>query len=269
MSQTNLLEKYTTSIGIAFVLYNPPMDLIERIKICTSLGFQVFIFDNSETPSCYFNEISTAVHYTHNEKNLGLGYGLHSLGQEILSRNFDYMLFWDQDTNFNQKTLNAICLGKDKLKDFPNTASITFNSKNTNGVQETILSINSGTLFSLKALFQIGWHSKKIFVDCVDYDFCVKARRKGFVLRHSGPTEGLDHINGQDVPVGSIFGKKSLLLRKYGIRRVKTTIKETCKLILKSAVYFDIRAFLALLKFLLIYCLFQCLSRMNVTSKSS
>ena len=55
-------------------------------------------------------------------------------------------------------------------------ASITFDSSpgkfDSQGkpfIEEVSFTINSGTLFFLENLRQIGWHNKSYFVDCVDY----------------------------------------------------------------------------------------------------
>jgi rhamnosyltransferase len=98
-------------------------------------------------------------------------------------------------------------------------------------VQEVRLAISSGSLFNLTALQQIGWHNEKYFVDCVDYEFCVRARRYGFKIGLIKNTPDFDHVTEQPDRKISVFGKQ-VLVRRYSATRVKDALGAYVKLII-------------------------------------
>jgi rhamnosyltransferase len=93
------------------------------------------------------------------------------------------------------------------------------------------LAISSGSLFNLKVLQQIGWHNEKYFVDCVDYELCLRARRCGFKIGLIRNTPDFDHVTEQPDRTLNLLGKE-LLVRRYSATRIKDALGAYLKLIL-------------------------------------
>lgn len=246
-------------LPIGIVTYHPSNSLIERLK--KIYDYKIYIFDNSPEESSALRAISN-VEYYHQKKNLGLGYGLFYLCSKAYYAKEEEILFFDQDTIFSLETLsyikNYISENIDIRKKH---SSVTFNNRSeTPCDKERILTINSGTVFFLENLKAIGWHNPSYFVDCVDYEYCFRARQKGYLLLEHRCTPGFNHIADQDAHLISFFEKKYSLLRVYSKNRVTGTIKSSISLIMKSLKSLDFLFFFHISRFLFIYVISQIIA---------
>lgn len=202
-----------------------------------NLGFRVYVFDNSPFDSRFarnFQE-NQNIYYLTAGKNVGLGFSLSTLCATAYAHGYQRLLFLDQDTGISAQTLAFI-------EAFPQTlpasiqeqyAALVFSGHPAaeHSVQEVRFAISSGSLFNLTALQQIGWHNENYFVDCVDYEFCVRARRYGFKIGLIKNTPDFDHVTEQPDRKISIFGKQ-ILVRRYSTARIKDALGAYMKLII-------------------------------------
>lgn len=228
----------TTQVGYAvgLVIFHPEENLFKRIDQMIGLGFMVYVFDNSPDDEKYTTAIKNhpKICYLTAGKNIGIGYALSTLCATAYAYGHQKLLFLDQDTGISASTLDFI---EAYPKTLPNEiqqqyAALVFNGNlSTNhSITEVRLAISSGSLFNLPSLKQIGWHNEKYFVDCVDYEFCVRARRCGFKIGVVKNTPDFDHVTEQPDQVINVFGKQ-LLVRPYSAARIKDAISAYLKLI--------------------------------------
>ena len=104
-------------------------------------------------------------------------------------------------------------------------------------------------------------HSEKIFLDGVDFEFSLRARKNGFVLVKGKSFNSIDHNLNQDGDVTKIFGKSHVLFKIYPKSRFNNIINISFSLLIRSIVLFDILYSFELLKFLIFFISFQSLSR--------
>lgn len=226
-----------TDYAIGLILYHPEESVLRRIERMINLGFCVYVFDNSPFDSKFARNIqeNQNTYYLTSGKNVGLGFSLSLLCATAFAHGYQQLLFLDQDTGISAQTLAYI-------ESFPQTlsssikqqyAALVFNGHTAadHSVQEVRLAISSGSLFNLAALQQIGWHNESYFVDCVDYEFCVRARRLGFKIGLIKNTPDFDHVTEQPDRKISIFGKQ-VLVRRYAFSRVKDALYAYMKLII-------------------------------------
>lgn len=225
-----------TSYAIGLVLYHPEESLVRRVEQMVALGFRVYVFDNSPFDASYSQAIQNHpnISYLTAGKNVGIGYSLSTLCATAYANGFQQLLFLDQDTGISGQTLEFIetfphSLPSDIQQQY---AALVFSghTANDHAVQDVQLAISSGSLFNLPALKQIGWHSEKYFVDCVDYEFCVRARRNRFKIGLIKNTPDFDHVTEQPDQTINLFGKK-LLVRRYSATRIKDALGAYLKLI--------------------------------------
>ena len=210
---------------------------MKRIDQMIDLGFQVYVFDNSPGDKKYIQTIINrpSLCYLTAGKNVGIGYSLSTLCATAHAHGYQKLLFLDQDTGISGKTLEFI---ETYEKSLPieaerQYAAIVFNGNPSpdQSVKEVRLAISSGSLFNLPALRQIGWHNEKYFVDCVDYELCVRARRRGFKIGIVGNTPDFDHVSEQPDQAINLFGKQ-VLVRRYSVSRMRDAIGAYMKLII-------------------------------------
>lgn len=225
-----------SSYAIGLVLYHPERNLSNRVDQVVGLGYQVYIFDNSPfSKNCgYGIQKHPNICYLTAGKNVGIAYSLSTICATAYAHGHKRLLFLDQDTGISEHTLEFIEAFPQFLPSSIDQryAALVFNGQTTAGhsFQDVRLAISSGSLFNLNALQQIGWHNENYFVDCVDYEFCVRARRCGFKIGLIKNTPDFDHISEQPDQTIRFFGK-TLLVRRYSATRIKDALGAYLKLI--------------------------------------
>ncbi|SFA80051.1 rhamnosyltransferase [Collimonas sp. OK607] len=253
------------NIAIGFVIYNPGNGLLSRIQMALELGYDIYIYDNSpqEESVRKFCDEKGKIKYLTGGKNLGLGLGVSSVCAQAYFENNSGLVFFDQDTIFNKDTLECIenyfC---DHSELELTHSAVVFNSKKSkekneqNCFKDVPLAINSGSLFYLKNLKKLNWHNEKYFVDCVDYEFCFRSKRGGLRIGEYSCTPGFDHVTEQGDKKYKIFGKY-YSMRAYSYSRILDASISSLRLIGTTLSSGDIKFSGHIIKFLLIYIIFQ------------
>lgn len=253
---------------IGLILYHPEESLLTRINQIVKLGFKVYVFDNSPFESCLSKIIqeNTNVFYFTSGKNVGIGYSLSTLCATAYANGYSRLLFLDQDTIVSNQTLEFIesfsqSLSTDIQGQY---AALVFSGQNGNdhSIHEVPFAISSGSLFNLEVLKQIGWHNENYFVDCVDYELSIRARRYGFKIGLILDTPDFDHLSEQPDQVIKLFGK-SLLVRRYSVKRIKDAIGAYLKLIIGCLLRNQLSDTYLITRSMGIYFLGQILSRLT------
>jgi len=258
-------------IAIGFVVYNSSSNLIHRLQEALSLGFAVYIFDNSPEKSITrdFIKNKREINYTTSGKNLGLGVGLSMLCAQAYYDDYPALVFFDQDTYFNTETLITIeeyYINNQHL--VSNYSSVVFNSRNIgqknnkliNCFENVLLSRNSGSLFFLENVKRMNWHNEKYFVDGVDYEFCLNSKLNNYRIGEYSCTPGFDHTVEQGDKKYNFFGK-AYSMRMYSLNRIVDTAKSSVKLIFRSVLHGKIQFAVRITRLLLIYIVAQLLVR--------
>jgi rhamnosyltransferase len=223
-------------LAIGLVLYHPEEYLLKRVDQIVAQGFRLYVFDNSPFgPQCSRAiQENPKIFYLTAGKNVGIGYSLSTLCATAYAHGYTRLLFLDQDTGISVKTLEFIISFSQSLPteiEVQYVALVFSGYKSSDhSIQEVNLAISSGSLFNLSVLKQIGWHNEKYFVDCVDYELCVRARRCGYKIGLVRNTPDFDHISEQPDQVLKFFGKE-LLVRSYPISRINDALSAYLKII--------------------------------------
>jgi rhamnosyltransferase len=215
-----------TNYVIGLTLYHPEHYILKRLELISKRGLLLYIYDNSP-----FTEISEAIlrhfdniHYMTSGKNVGVAHSLSVLCATAYAHGHQRLLFLDQDTCVTDHTLIFIDEYSRGLtaSEQGRYAAIAFSGKQRDNCAfvDAKVAISSGSLFSLDILRRIGWHNNRYFVDCVDYEFCLRSIHYGYKIRLVYSTPGFDHLTEQPDRGVCVFGK-TLLVRRYASARVK------------------------------------------------
>lgn len=259
-------KDYAKKIAIGFVIYDPNPNQLNRIHDAARLGFSIYVYDNSpeRINSKKFAQNRKDVTYLTCGKNVGLGRGMASVCAQAYYDQHSALVFFDQDTVFGDDTLNFIEeFYKNNLSLKFEYSAILFNSKdysennttktaNVTSLRDVPLAINSGSLFFLENMKKIDWHDDKFFVDCVDYDFCLKSEIHGFKIAEFSATPGFDHFTEQNDSEYSVLGR-IFLMRSYSRKRVFDTLTASFKLLFRSFKAGRFRFFSHIFKLLFVY----------------
>jgi rhamnosyltransferase len=156
-------------IVVGFIIYKPENSFIERLKKTVVDGFKIYIFDNSPEESNVrdFCLGRKEIKYLTVGKNVGLGLGISSICAQAYYEGNSALVFFDQDTVFQSETLSFIDnyhMNHEILE--ATYSAVVFGASNSliaggaDCFQDVNVAINSGSLFFLRNLKNIGWHNE-------------------------------------------------------------------------------------------------------------
>ena len=259
-------------IAIGTVVYKPNANVMLRLQSARAAGFSVYVFDNSPQDAairdCCRKCEPDAIKYSTCGKNVGLGFGISSVCAQAYYDSHRVLIFFDQDTVFDRSTLDFIEEFHAKNAEMAaGYSAIVFNAKREKMFKDVLLARSSGSLFFLENLKKINWHNEKYFVDCVDYEFCLRSSNNGLKIGECSGAPGFDHESEQPDVERVIFGKK-FLMRKYSASRMLDATLASLRLLAASIRDWNLPMSYAVLRSLVIYISFQFLARiMNITGR--
>jgi rhamnosyltransferase len=196
------------------VTYHPDAWLFDRVAGVVKQVAQTVIVDNGSSPSCVerIREIADrlAVHVILNPTNEGIASALNSGTRWAAARGYRWVLTLDQDTTVADDMIDSqlevyrschlaeklAIIGSNYRHKVSGRAWLREGANSTCG-QEMISVLTSGSLVSIHAYEAIGGFREEFFIDCVDHEFCLRARAHGFhVLITAKPVmeHGIGHL---------------------------------------------------------------------------
>lgn len=222
-------------ICCVIVTYNCEEIIENTIVSLTGHVEELIIVDNSikEESVKLINKLKIKYNFLliSNEQNLGIAKALNMGIDLAISRGYHWVLTSDQDSLYNTKIFKAYNYALrqvDNIKDSdvgifsPNidykSELQQLNSENYI-LNEKDTVITSGSLINTVAYNRIGKFSEILFIDSVDFDFCLKLRNENYTIIQIDNVY-LEHFLGQRK---QIFGKFQISehnpIRKYYMYR--------------------------------------------------
>jgi len=211
------------------VLYNPDDFIEERLQILSNESDFLFVIINQlETFDCLKNKISNS-EFICLGKNHGLAKALNiGLRKCLEDDRCKYIALFDQDSipksgmleilrrSIETSAVKVAAAGS-VISDLKNrNSTIQFNDL----VNEVNVIITSGSLIPISSIKEIGLMDETLFIDYIDYEWCLRAKSKGYKILQVN--DALLYHNMGDTFV-TVFGKSKPLhknkLRHYYIIR--------------------------------------------------
>ena len=255
-----------------FIVYHSQPAFLVRVAMLVGAGRALYIFDNSPADPAVRDAVRALpnVTYLTAGKNVGLGFAFCAIGAQAYYDGRTHLMFFDQDTGFNLETVHCVDetvsqMSAQSISDYLVVAFASGGATNMVGaaVTDAMFVISSGSLFFLENLKKIGWHNPRYFVDCVDYELCLKARIHGLRLGIHAATPGFDHVSEQPDAQVLFFGK-TLLVRKYSAARVADAIRGYMRLSTDALLAGQFAFLRATVRSASIYVLGQLLARLKL-----
>ncbi|MFH4676104.1 glycosyltransferase [Vibrio alginolyticus] len=221
------------------VLYNPEPSVVDNILTYAKHLKKLFVYDNSS----YSNESMLRslasvvdIEYLYNGVNDGLSYAFNRVIKTLHCFSDSWILTMDQDSYFNDDDFERF-IGLD-LPNLQNVGIISplhiTEPKYTNinefiNIEELKTVMTSGNLLNIRLHKVVGGFDEKYFIDCVDWEYCLKLNSKGFKVIRVNNIQ-MPHGLGEPITKKSIFTKKNRVvlnhnaLRRYYITRNKLLI---------------------------------------------
>ena len=178
--------------------YRPESSLVECVQRLTPQVAEIIIVDdgdseeNIEKLSRWFNGVSMVTVW-HQPINTGIAAAL-NVGVKIAQeKGYKWLITLDDDSIPDKDMVQRLCEHRARIEG-PQPVGIIGMNWATNNCSTSPLGrsscsplyldkrgiITSGSLFSLQTYEAVGPFREEFFIDSVDYDFCMRARAKGF-----------------------------------------------------------------------------------------
>lgn len=177
------------SVAAIVVTYNPDRSVVDNILNYIDEVDSIIAVDNSEKAHSRFVSFAEQRKwiYVQNGTNLGIARALNVGMKEAQKRHADYALLMDQDSRFFDaaSSVSALvaCMEANKSNFMVSSVVKTKgpeSGKAVEGCREVEVCITSGTLLNLSLVEEVGWHREKLFIDYVDLEYALRARRSGY-----------------------------------------------------------------------------------------
>ena len=237
------------------VLYEPTKERILNLKQYAQYIDYLLILDNSSSSNFTLikdvlpsaseilgnkhqsrtEELNSKYHYLFFGRNLGLCKAL-NIGINLLKNRFCWVLIMDDDSSF---ATNIVDIFKSFIRkqDTDNVAVLApihlfdrSKEKTSTGFERISWAMTSGCLYNINVFIKLGGFDNRLFLDCLDIDYCYKANQSGFKVLKCKEA-GINHNPAQTM-VFKFLGRSF----KYGIaspQRYKLQCKNLFYLLLK------------------------------------
>lgn len=221
-------------IAIVIVLYNPNQGDLENVLLNSTYGDIVIVIDNSVGAESYvdfFKTKSDKIMYIRNYNNGGLTGALNRACRLAYELGYEYCITFDQDsriiekgfTNYIEKAIsvNVAIVSPQYIIDRKHDIKLR------DGFCDTIFTLQSASVFNLELLNKLGYFDENMYLDCTDYEYCLRVHRAGYkTLVYNG--YAINHKPG--ITKTTIFGFKygycSPIRIYYQIRNLKYLYKK-------------------------------------------
>ena len=211
-------------IAACVVLYNPSEQVIANMQSYCLYVDCLIAVDNSEQKN---NTVITAIQsdlhqviYKFLHANLGIAAALNIACTTAVEKGFDWMLTMDQDSSFVEDDLRKMIADINVIeKQYGKVGIITPHHILAEGYTEDLgenftrrrIAMTSGNLLNLQAYKDVGAFEEKLFMDFVDYEYCLRLRKHQYHiiqdnsvrLKHSLGNFQIYHLLGKNVGISN------------------------------------------------------------------
>lgn len=170
------------NIACIIVAFNPnPEQLVQNFSLFLNYVDKLLIWDNTEKSVLNSIILNDKIEVIGDGYNRGIAYAINQ-GVKLLfqdSNNYTHLMTMDQDSTWvNFLEYKNIIINNNE-EDTIYSPNVNNENLITNGFSKVDFCITSGAIFPINVLRKIGAFNEVYSVDCVDYDFCFKAKNNG------------------------------------------------------------------------------------------
>lgn len=208
-------------IASVIVSYNPPEGFGTRVAAALEQTELAVVVDNASTAPPALPAADARIHLLRNDRNRGIAEALNQGVAQAEALGAEYALLLDHDSLLQPGAVAALCAAFDAPRQAVAAAvpriryahpDIRCRWPQSNGGRSPFfrfvyaaeirdptpvdLAISSGMLIHIESFHRLGGFDGSLFIDLVDTDFCLRARRHGYRIV-AVPQAELQHALGE------------------------------------------------------------------------
>ena len=192
--------KLTVPLVCAVVVtHHPSAGMLENLsKIVTQVA-ELVVVDNASAPDelhALRNASRTfGFQLIENGENLGIAEALNQGVRWAKSKSYPWAIFFDQDSGITDDFVSRMFAAWESHPDRRRVASIHPKYVDpATGIEPAVrrakdggpvISLTSGALMPMWIFDKIGWFASEYFIDCVDFEYCLRIRAAGYMIADS------------------------------------------------------------------------------------
>jgi rhamnosyltransferase len=222
------------------VTYQPDLEFASRIQTLMAQVAQIVVIDNGSSEACVRQlrglENNGDIRLILNYRNEGVARALNQGVDWATTQGFDWILTMDQDSVVKESMVESLCAVWHEFPDKKKLAVIGSNYTASAGGKlflaasgdnarcwiEVKTTITSGSLIPLSAFRLIGPFLEELFIDFVDFEYCLRARSKGFrvvMTRKPLMLHGIGNLTIHQLPWKTTSTSNHPPIRRYFMTR--------------------------------------------------
>ena len=183
------------------VVYNPGENVFDSINSYINELDKLYVIDNSEDDNGKKFNYNNKIEYVYNHGNLGIATALNIGANKAIKDNYQYLLTMDQDSCFTKNGIRKMIQmienyskDSDLINQFGSDINkigifspvhVINNNKDIMGIYEKkydspLNVMTSGNIINLNIYSSVKGFNDDYFIDCVDFDYCLKIRKHGY-----------------------------------------------------------------------------------------
>lgn len=192
------------AILAVIVSYNPDDKIIRCYNSIKEQVDKIIIVDNctkDENSKQYLKQLSTETEIIYNDKNYGIAKALNQAAKYALDNGYKWLLTLDQDSEFLPNTYKLLTQSYEQMPNkekimliapqykeriyYSHESNNDYGSMNINKIiwkKETLI-ITCGSLIKVQVFDNIGLFDEKLFMDRVDFEFCLRLNKCGYISK--------------------------------------------------------------------------------------
>jgi rhamnosyltransferase len=191
-------EKAAQSICAVVVTYNPRPSFVDNIEAVAAQGAEVVLVDNGSAGEMEQHlrklEACLKCKVIRNRQNLGIAAALNLGVNYAMEAGFDWVCTFDQDSRVCEEFFWKMRETYEQAPHPEKIALITprYVDRET-GIPlrlrragaEILTTLTSGSMMPSSAIRKLGLFEESLYIDAVDTEFCLRARRNGMLILQS------------------------------------------------------------------------------------
>lgn len=187
------------SVCAVIVSYHPNTSTLETLLKIKAQVCGLVVIDNGSTAdeivSLRTASHALGFHVIENGENLGIAEALNEGARWAKSNGYEWVIFFDQDSEITDGLIEQMLAawnahpGRERVASIhpryvdPATGTEPFVRRASDG--GPIMSMTSGALMPIWIFEKIGWFAPEYFIDCVDFEYCLRIRAAGYLIADS------------------------------------------------------------------------------------